>query len=611
MPKSSIITQGTAGVDMRVNPLFLQVNRASSATNLTFDENTIKVRHSIEYKELGLKGVFQGSTYYSPSTGLSATSYSNVSTSLANVVGGVVSLNAITGDGVGCKPIVISDKTYTGDTYLFDAENYLIAMNAEANTCWSDSGNFMEDSPGLTASGGDTHDVCETDEVENWLLNCASIGHYINARVHVSVDFGKSNNHGALNSEIWVSDIGGKRSLDDCSAKDILSMEEAMLDSNGGTLVAPSRLGRTTALATLLSTGENGEAVFVDFRENGIVFHDTSQIPRESLYDGDGANTQQGWDEKRISSVQLQTISAVGRYSVYQLPDDLWFRSRYGFHYIKKSLGTGTLRDEKRNHESHDIQPLLDLDEDGPIEGVATGYWLRNDRLMGTVGLIENSMVSSSPMGRGIVVLNQATTYTEDDTPRALWEGLWLLDSDMSGIHKFTKLGERVGDPNFGFIASDKDRNVVAGEFINERRGFDVRGSKERAIKWQYTSGAFAFSGLDTIDSLRSGYVDLVGDASSGDVEIQVKTDQHDCWETWATIDMDFNSRTLKSTSFGTPGDIGVKEATWFQFRIVGSGYIEIRTFNVDTLKENTKNDGRNQCIPVCSQEEDFFELCQ
>lgn len=609
MARFPVITIGAAGVDMRQNPLFLDTSRASSATNLTFDEATIKTRFDIDYHNLGLRGQFQGSTYYTPSTGLSAASYSNTASSLATVVNGKINLNIINGT-ISTKPVTLGGgEKFKGDTFLFDGENYLVVLNPNTASYWSDAGGVLVRSPGLVESGGESHDEIESVNNKNWIPNGASIGHYINARTHISIDCSRGPNCPALNSEMWVSDIGGKRSIDDCTADDILKMEEAMLDSGGGPLVGPSKLGKTVALETLLSSGNNGEGFFVDFKESGIMFHDTFEYPRETLFSADAAAIiQEGWDEKRLSNVQLQTISAVGRYAVYQLPDDIWFRSEYGFHFIKKVLGTGTLKDEKRNHESHDIQPLLDLDEDN-LEGVSVGYWLRNDRLMGTVGMIKDTFFSSSTMGRGIAVLNQATTYTEDDTPRPLWEGLTLPDDSIKGIHKFTKFGERAKDKEFGFICSDLNRNLFLGEFVNRRTGYDNRDGKSHQIPWQYTSGAFVMTGIKNVDALRNGYMDFIGDESTSNVTIEVRTDQHECWETWTEVETGFSQKSLKSTSFGEPSNKSVREATWFQFRIKGLGYIEIRTFDVEAVKVDSKKDGRNQCTPVCCEQEDYFKL--
>lgn len=611
MAKFSVITIGAAGVDMRLNPLFLENKRASSATNLTFDEATIKTRFDLEYHSLGINGQFQGNTYYSPSTGLSATSYSDASTSLATAASGSLYLNSILETGINPSPVRLNAcEKLQGDIYLFDAENYLIATGTNNSTFWSDSGSDLIQSKGLVQSGGESHDKMDSSENLNWIPNNSSIGHYVHARTHISVDFyGANEDIEPINSEIWVSDIGGKRFLDDDSAEDILKMEEAMLDSGGGTLTAPSKLGKTVAFETLLSSGSNGEGMFVDFRENGIMFHDTLKAPRESLIGEDDNVIQPGWDEMRISNVQLQTISAVGRYAVYQLPSDIWFRSEYGFHFLRKAIGVGTLQDEKRNNESHDIQPLVDVDDDSLLHGAATGYWLRNDRLMGTVGMVKDTTYSSSSMGRGIVVLNQAATYTEDDVPRNLWEGLWLPDPEIKGIHKFTKLGQRAKNKEFGFISSDKDRNIFAAEFKNQRSGYDTRLGNQHAIAWQYTSGAFVLTGLKNVDSLRSGVIDFIADGSTSKIEIQIRTDQHHCWETWTTIEPCSTQKSLRSVSIGEPSTKSVREGTWFQFRIKGKGYIEIRTFDVEATKIDSKSDGRNQCIPLCCQPENYFEL--
>ncbi len=155
MPRFPIITVGAAGVDMRQNPLFLETTRASSATNLTFDEATIKTRYDIEYRSLGISRQFQGSTYYSPSTGLSATSYSCGHTSLATVVSGAVYLTTFQQLFDGKSTKLDGGDKFKGDTYLFDAENYLVVVNADSDTFWSESGESLIRSKGLTHSGGE------------------------------------------------------------------------------------------------------------------------------------------------------------------------------------------------------------------------------------------------------------------------------------------------------------------------------------------------------------------------------------------------------------------------------------------------------------------------
>ena len=74
---------------------FLKEEKAAFAKNLIFDQSTIKIRPDIHYHNLGLNGVFQGSTYFTPRFGLSSTTYSTASTALITVVSGNVNAAAV------------------------------------------------------------------------------------------------------------------------------------------------------------------------------------------------------------------------------------------------------------------------------------------------------------------------------------------------------------------------------------------------------------------------------------------------------------------------------------------------------------------------------------
>ena len=598
MFKTPAIEIGTSGVEMRNNSLFLRTDRAAFAKNLTFNEGTIEVRPDIVFHDLNLQGQFQGGNYFTPSMGLSATSYSKEASALVNVVGGEVHMNPIKETCIGA-PIKLKGVKFEGDTYTFGSENFLVVVNKQGDTAWWENGTSLVRSMGISdPSDENSHDTLDDEDARNWLPHNATIGHYIHARNHISVDFNE------INSELFVSDILTKRGPD--VNNDILKMEEACLDSAGGALVAPSRLGKTVSLQTLLTGNDNGEGLLVDFRECGVVTHDTLQTPRETTIDGEGNIIAQGWDEKRITTVRLQFISTVSRYAAYQLPDDIWFRSEFGFHFLKKAFGTGTIKDETLNHESHDIQPLIDMDECSDLSGASTGHWLKGSRFMGTVGFIKDDKFSSSSMGRGIAVMNQATTFTEDDTPRPQWEGVWTPDSNMQGIHKFTKAGRKSKSESFGFIASDTHRSLFYGEFQRTNTGCDVRSGQVIPIEWDYVTGAFSLSGIETVNAIRSGLIDLEIDESTGPISISIRTDENDCWELWYEISKSVNQRSLLSLSFGEPPRTH-REATWFQFRIEGVGYVGIRTLTIQASKIEEKNDRRNHCVPICSTCEDYF----
>ena len=609
MAKFSIITIGTSGVDMRENPLFLEDKKAAFAKNLAFDENTIKTRPDIEYHNLGIKGKFQGSTYFTPRFGISATTYTSASTAIATVVGGNTYLNPLEGGDIG-DPILLSGARFIGDTYLFTAESHLVIVNEKGNTHWWSSGIELVMSGGINKdyeSEENSHDTLDDKDIRHWLPHNANVGHYIHARNHISVSFGSEfTNSEDLNSELWVSDILTKRGC--YIDNDHLKMEEAMLDSMGGTLVAPSKFGKTIALETLPVEEQNGEGFLVDFRECGVLTHNTDDPQRETIFDPEtNGNSQEGWDTKRLTNVRLNSVSAVSRYSVVQLPSDIYFRSDYGFHFLKKTLGQGTLKDQTLNHEAHDIQPLFDFDEDNDVSGASVGHWIRGNRFLGSVGFKQLPFHSSSSVAQGIAVMNQATTFTEDDTPRVLWEGLWVFDKDFAGVHKFTNGGARPKDKSYGFIGSDCDTNLFYGEFQNKASGVDVRDGIGSAVQWEYMSGAFTMNGLRHIDRVHSAVLDFITDGSTGDITISIKTDETECWEEWSVITPNTSEKSLLSKAIGEPPKSS-REATWFQFKIEGSGYVEIRTFEIESVKVVEKEDGRNHCVPVCIGKEDYYE---
>lgn len=602
MPRFSIITVGTAGVDMRRNPLFLTNERAAFALNLAFDESTIRTRPGFRYTDLGRKGKFQGAAYVAPSLGISAASYTHRSSALVLVVDGIASVHPTGEKGIE-KPVMLEGGSFEGDTFIFAAEQHVIFLNRNGATFWWSGGISLTRSPGIQPeSGENTHDA---PEAKNWLPHRATIGVYIHGRTHVSVPFSGEGCAVVLNSELWVSDPLTKRGPD--VSDDILAMEEALLDSCGGPLVAPSRLGMTLAMEVLPTGAANGEGALFDFRENGVVAHDTLTHPRETLAGENGEIIQQGWDEKRISNVRLQTVSATGRYAVAPLPDDLWFRSDYGFHFLKKTLGQGTLRDEHLNQESHDIQPLIDADEDGPVHGAAAGHWLKGNRFLGTAGFRESAKLSSSAFGTGIVSYNQATTLTEDGTPRPLWEGLWKPDQGVVAIHRFLKAGARPRDRRYGFISSLGSGAIHFAEFDTKSRGVEVRGAKEIPIRWKLVTAAFLMTGSKNVDAIRSGFIEFVGDASTRFVKISIRTDENECWSEWSTITPNLKETFLVSRSFGEPTK-PYREATWFQFMVEGEGFVELRFLDVEAVKIVEKNDGRNHAVPVCTQPETWFE---
>jgi len=153
MPTLNILTAGTRGVDMKSNPLFLGRERLHAATNMTFDEGTLKTRPGFRYLPLGIRGRFQGSSVYSPSEGISFKPFADPVSSLVTVAAGCVSVNDTTTGCLSCKPKLVCGSGGFGDAgevHVFQAENYLIFQSPSSFTYYWDGAGCLSQSPGLT-----------------------------------------------------------------------------------------------------------------------------------------------------------------------------------------------------------------------------------------------------------------------------------------------------------------------------------------------------------------------------------------------------------------------------------------------------------------------------
>lgn len=434
------------------------------------------------------------------------------------------------------------------------------------------------------------HDTFNPANHRNWLLNQAGLGLYAHGRIHQDVGL------------IHVGDIVHKRGH--LTSEDVLLMEEQALDSMGEPLSVPTRLGALKAMATLPSMNTaNGEGDLIAYYERGVVAFNTHEAPRESRFDGNGKLLQKGWDMQRLVNHLLNTVGAVGRYSVAVLTRDHLFRSTYGVHFLKVILGEGTFNSENTNRISQDVDPILELDK--ALEGAASGFWVKGNRMMTTTGLVDEEFQSSSSYGRGFVVWNQAVAYTDDRTPIFACEGLWVPDSKIKGIHKFTENG--------GFISSDKDRNIYLSQ-IDPQLENDLHGETEVPIPWQMTTGQFAPLGMDRRGAISQTVLELVVSKSSQRIRVSIRTDMAPEWRVWTTLNpceriKGDNQRLRVMESIGKP-PVSHRECTWFQIRIEGVGFfsdIELSAeFNATIQKM-----GRKQCRVIDQEENDYFQLMQ
>lgn len=444
-----------------------------------------------------------------------------------------------------------------------------------------------------------SHDTFDNAKHRNWLVNGAGLGVYAHGRVHQQV--------GSL---VFVGDLIHKRGYR--LTDDILLMEEQDTLSYGEPLSVSSRMGDLVALAVMPTmSSANGEGNLMAYYEGGVVAFDTFQSPRETRHDGDGRVIQQGWDSRRLVNHLLNTVSAVGSNAVAILPRDHAFRSFRGIHFLSLTLGQESFRSENVNTVSTDVAPLLDADAPDLLHGSAVGFWPYGNRVMCTVGMRESEAVSALPYGPGIAVWNQAVTYTEDRTPVAAWEGVWTLDYNMAGIHKFVELSRRPNAESFGFVCSDNDAHVYTGKF-DATLETDLRDDKEIPIEWALETAQFAPQGIAGAFHIKDLTIEGIFANSSQRVRISIRTDRNNEWEVWrefkaCDLAKKAKHRLRVTESIGLP-PLSHREATWVQVRVEGIGYAEIVLIDLD-VSASTGKLGKRNCVAVSTVKPNYLAL--
>ncbi len=438
-----------------------------------------------------------------------------------------------------------------------------------------------------------THDTFDPAKFSNWLVNAAGVGIYMHGRVHQQ--------SGNL---VFISDLIHKRGH--LATDDLLLMEEQALDSCGEPLSARSSFGPLLAMEILpeMNTG-NGEGDLIAYYRNGVAAFNTAAAPRETRLDGDGKVIQKGWDTLRQVSHLLNKISATGRYAVAVLPRDHFFRSTFGLHFLKVALGEGSFATEQINKLSMDVEPVLNRDDADLLSGVACGFWLHGNRMFATTGMSDEPGVSASPVGRGFVSWNQAITFTEDRTPVPAWEGLWLPDAGIAGIHWFGDVSAIPGV--FGFLASDTELGLHFVE-IDPTGEDDSRGGEDIPVEWSFES-ARVHGGLDQESTLKEGSMDVILRKSTRKIRVLVRTDRTGWmpWHEFGAGDQVAGRREsyLVTESFGKPPQPCV-EGTWFQVRVEGLGAAEVRGIDLD-ISTGVAKTGKRKRTLVETTPEDYF----
>ena len=434
-----------------------------------------------------------------------------------------------------------------------------------------------------------SHDSFDATKHRNWLVNEAGIGIYVHGRIHQQ-----------LGSSIYVGDLIHKRGH--LATDDLLLMEEQALFSMGEPLATNSRLGKLIALGTLPTMNTaNGEGELIAYYERGVVSYNTFDAPRETRHDGEGNILQKGWDSKRLVNHLLNHVGAVSRYAVATLTRDHLFRSVRGLHFLKVILGEGTFNSENVNRVSTDVDPILETDKD--LTGAATGFWIDGDRMFASTGLSLDKRISSSSSGKGFVSWNQAVSFTDDRTPRPAWEGLWVVDHGISGVHKFSPSLD-----GYGFICSDAARKLYFGSF-NKAATEDTRDGASIPIEWSLETARFAPDGLNAKVAVKGCLLEFVCKTTSK-IRVLIKTDSTGTWSLWKNLTIPDKVRTtaqnyLFTEALGEPPQ-KFREATWVQVRVEGVGATEIQLIELD-YSSSTGKTGRTQSYVSDNTEIDFF----
>jgi hypothetical protein len=582
MPTAKIIGKEVNGVTTEDNPFGLSNRYLVHARNIQIDRGILKTRPGFVREPLGMKAPFQGATIYRPGRGVSAKQESDDNLYLAVAAGGEISLTGLESCKMGSYQVLCNSGMGDNVVHLLSAEQWLIATAEGQNTKWWTPGqDCFTTSPGLADCNLEDlpEDTFCKESWVHWLVNGAGLTAYVHGRVHQSVG-----------RRLYISDMIYKRGIN--TDTDILRMWEQSQSSYGDVQCLSTRAGDIVALEVLpATTTPNGEGDLVAYTERGVFTFNTFEYPRKTVVSATGETVSKGWAYKRLKDQRMMHITACGRYAVAVSPRDHFFRSKYGLFSLKLSLESGTLKDEPIDNLSWQVKSLLQ-ENDELLKGVSTGYWIEGQRIFTSTEMAYDAGVAVEPFGRSFAVYNKVISQTVEGTPVQGWEGLW--SSPNMNIHRFM--------PNDGqdFLMLTSEDGKFEATHVLEDAIVDIKadGTKQE-IEWEIETGKTNFGSAANLSTISEGYFEAISRSKDFKVTIYVKTDKTLCWKEWKTFgscdkdgEMFFIGQPL-----GRP-DASTREGSWFEFRIVGTGSMEIHHFNVDVALGDAKIN-RAVCVAV------------
>lgn len=583
----SILEVGMRGVDMRLHPFFPNPRnkKFTFAHNISFEEGDIKTRYGVRFHDLGIAGKLQDAKLVNLGKGISRGRYGHDIDVLVIVAGGKAyylesQLEYCDGDTqvAFCEPKPICDLSWGCDDHvrIGQVEDRVVFYGHDVKTKFWD-GETCRDSLGYEERDCEVDQRCHDadsfcpDEVKNEIPHNICHLEYIHGRAHAGYD-----------NEIHVGDMIHRRWEN--GTEDAIKFNEQAHDSFGDPLGIPTRMGSYINLSIYPAMGTTyGEGDLIGYTSGGIVRHNTYKYPRDTRYD-EGKLIQKGWKFEQMVVSVANTVTATGINAVTVTPRDHFFASDFGVHFLSQVTGEGSFNDETTKTLSQDIEPMYRWDSPALTYGRSTGHWLQGSRYFVTIGHFESD-TSTLPPSKGYASMNQATTFTEDRTPIPSWEGLHTPPEGIS-VHKFMSSSLRPAQGAYGYLASSEDGKLYFAEMRNDLT-HDLLDDEKVAINWEVTTGQQIFDQLRATAKIDSGVLQYITDDQALEIEVQIRTSDKCCWEKWRTVKpcpdkVDSKGRVVNIVDLKQPPS-GYRESSWFQVRLVGKGYVELRKLDVYT----------------------------
>lgn len=598
----TIFSDFIRGIDMRSNPARIGRDKFHYAKNIIFEEGVPKTRYGYKYIKTGLSGQFQESIFHNGGRSTSASVYSRDKGEYVMVVDGIAFVSCGNSGQHFCFSD-IGDLKYDScsNTFMESAENYVIFQNKEGNTFWWD-GCELTESIGMEnceCAVDDKLDTCDpieydkkystfcNENIVDWLINNAGHVKYVNGRVLQE------------RGHLWASDALNKRG--GISSDDILKQTESARLSFGDPISSPSWMGNMTAFVNFPSkTNASHQGEMVAFYEVGSQFIDPHQFPRQTRYNAKGEIIQQGWSYKKLTKPATHIVSATGKRAAVTSPDDVFFASNYGVHFLTSVAGQGSFNDETTKTLSQPVDPIYLYDTEDLINGRQVGHWIYGSRFLVGAYLHSDISYGQLPMARGMLSYHLSVDYTEDRTPIPAWEGLHTVDNGIKGIHKFDNISLGNERGTYGFVVSDNNGGIYRAK-IDKDRHTDERDGVIESIPWQVVTGMLRMSGDAYSTSVDTGSLRVISSNLSESLSVYARTERSD-WVKIKEVSFDKSEKKCYYEEIIPLGSLkDAKDGIWHQFRIEGVGYIELKSLVMEASRGD-KLEGKSRRHKVCEK---------